>query len=46
MRGVKKIVLITVALVMVVVSIGGCHTIRGMGRDIERGGEKLQDVTQ
>ena len=23
--------------------LAGCHTMEGLGRDIERGGEKLQD---
>ena len=23
--------------------IGGCHTMQGLGQDIERGGEKIQE---
>ena len=30
------------ALVVLGVTLAGCNTIAGMGRDIERGGEKLQ----
>jgi predicted small secreted protein len=30
------------ALVLLGVSLAGCNTMSGMGRDIERGGEKLQ----
>lgn len=30
------------ALILLGVSLAGCNTIAGMGRDIERGGEKLQ----
>jgi predicted small secreted protein len=27
------------------ISLAGCNTIAGMGRDVERGGEKLQDAS-
>ena len=37
----KKIAVL-VALLMLGV-LAGCNTMHGMGRDIERGGEKLQD---
>jgi len=32
-----------IALVLLGITLAGCNTISGMGRDIERGGEKLQD---
>jgi len=32
------------ALIVVVVGVSGCNTIRGAGRDIQRGGEKVQEV--
>ena len=32
-----------IALVLLGLSLAGCNTMSGMGRDIERGGEKLQD---
>ena len=32
-----------VALMLLAVALAGCNTMAGMGRDIERGGEKLQD---
>jgi predicted small secreted protein len=32
-----------VALVLLGMALAGCNTMSGMGRDIERGGEKLQD---
>jgi predicted small secreted protein len=32
-----------VALVLLGMTLAGCNTMSGMGRDIERGGEKLQD---
>ncbi|HZN23005.1 MAG TPA: entericidin A/B family lipoprotein [Burkholderiales bacterium] len=31
-----------IALVLLGITLGGCNTMAGMGRDIERGGEKLQ----
>lgn len=27
-------------------ALGGCNTMRGVGKDIERGGEKIQNATQ
>jgi entericidin B len=32
-----------VALILLGMTLAGCNTMSGMGRDIERGGEKLQD---
>jgi predicted small secreted protein len=36
------------SVLMIVVSLAGilgaCNTVRGVGRDIERGGEKTQDA--
>ena len=32
----------TLALIMLGITLAGCNTVAGMGRDIERGGEKLQ----
>jgi entericidin B len=31
-----------IALVLLGIALAGCNTMAGMGRDIERGGEKLQ----
>jgi predicted small secreted protein len=30
-------------LILIAMALAGCNTMSGMGRDIERGGEKLQD---
>jgi len=27
-------------------ALGACNTIEGVGKDVERGGEKLQDASQ
>ena len=32
-----------VALILLAMALAGCNTMSGMGRDIERGGEKIQD---
>lgn len=36
--------LIAVMGILVVVGLTGCNTMRGMGQDVERGGEKVQDA--
>ena len=38
----KKLIAV-VALMFATVAIAGCNTFAGMGKDIERGGENLQD---
>ena len=46
MQSLKKRVLLlatTISLVGILGSIG-CNTVKGMGRDVERGGEKTQDA--
>ena len=32
-----------IGLVLLGITLAGCSTMAGLGRDIERGGEKLQD---
>lgn len=34
---------IAVATVLISLVMAGCNTVAGMGKDIERGGEKLQN---
>ena len=36
-------ILATLLLLGVLGTITGCNTVEGVGRDIERGGEKIQD---
>ena len=38
-------VLMTLALLGPLSAISGCNTVSGAGKDIERGGEKIQDGT-
>jgi len=41
-----KPVILALAFAMAAASMSGCNTIRGMGRDIEKGGEAIQDAAQ
>ena len=38
-----KRILATLMLLGMLGTIAGCNTMQGVGRDIERGGEKIQD---
>lgn len=33
-----------ISLVVFAVGLSGCNTFRGIGQDVERGGEKVQDA--
>ena len=33
-------------LILVAAALAGCNTIAGAGKDIERGGEKVQDTSK
>jgi entericidin B len=35
-----------IALLMIVSASTACNTVRGMGRDVERAGEKTQDASE
>lgn len=39
-----RVLRILVALALVAVIAAGCNTVRGVGKDIEKGGQKLQDA--
>ncbi len=32
--------------VLLAISLNGCNTMRGFGKDVERGGERVQDAAQ
>ena len=34
------------AAIISVLSISGCNTMRGFGKDVERGGERVQDAAK
>lgn len=38
----KKIVTV-VGMIMFTLTLGACNTMKGMGKDVERGGEKVQE---
>jgi entericidin B len=35
-----------VMAVLVLASVGACNTVAGVGKDVERGGEKIQDTAR
>lgn len=39
----KKIMAVF-GIVVFTVGLAGCNTFRGMGKDVEKGGEKMQDA--
>lgn len=39
-----KLTAFAAVLAITLTSALGCNTVRGLGRDIEKGGEKLQDA--
>ena len=45
MKAVVKVIAGAILVAFAVASLSACNTIRGMGRDIERGGEKIQEAT-
>lgn len=38
----KRTLLLCVLLMVTLIAISGCNTVRGMGQDIEKGGEAIQ----
>lgn len=44
----KSIRLLVAAILLTAIGMSSisCNTIRGMGRDVERGGEEIQDATR
>jgi predicted small secreted protein len=35
--------LVAIFLLAIIGTLAGCNTMQGLGKDVERGGEKLQD---
>lgn len=44
MKRVTNSIFLVFVLVAITIIAVGCNTIEGAGKDIERGGEKIQDV--
>lgn len=42
----KRVMAVTFIAVFISMTIAGCNTVRGMGKDVERGGEKIQEAVQ
>ena len=45
MKWFKRIALM-LAMALAVASVSGCNTIRGIGQDVEEGGEAVQDAAE
>ncbi|MEC9482135.1 MAG: entericidin A/B family lipoprotein [Halomonas sp.] len=41
----KKIWMLTFAMLMAMTVLTGCNTIEGLGQDIEEGGEEIEEAT-
>ncbi len=41
-----KVVLLGAIVVGVVLNLGGCNTVQGLGKDIEKGGEAIQKAVK
>jgi predicted small secreted protein len=41
----KRLLFVTCALV-IGMALGGCNTVHGMGQDLQKAGEKIQDATK
>ncbi len=37
---------IAALVALVVMALSGCNTMKGIGKDVERGGERVQDAAQ
>ena len=46
MAKIKRIICSLLLLVAVSCFFAGCHTVEGAGKDIERGGEKIQESAE
>lgn len=44
MRKIARLFSLALLAAIIVSAFTGCHTVRGAGQDIQRGGEKVQDV--
>ncbi len=42
----KKLLVVFLTAAFAAFAVTGCNTIAGMGKDIERGGEKIQDAAK
>ena len=44
MNTIRKVICCIVLMLTIAVSVIGCNTMEGAGKDIERGGERIQDA--
>jgi predicted small secreted protein len=41
-----RVLSVSIALLMTVLQLSGCHTLQGVGKDIQRGGEAIERSAQ
>jgi len=44
MNKIKRLICLAVVILTIVISVTGCNTIEGAGKDIEKTGENIQDA--
>lgn len=42
----KRLLALLSAVMAATFALSACNTVQGMGKDVERGGEKMQDAAQ
>jgi predicted small secreted protein len=42
----KKIIVLVVASLTVSLTISGCNTVKGVGQDLQKAGERIEDVAK
>jgi entericidin B len=41
-----KMISVSIVLLLIALQLAGCHTVRGVGKDIQSGGEAIERSTQ
>lgn len=42
----KKIIMLVVASLTVSLTLSGCNTVKGVGQDLQKAGERIEDVAR
>ncbi len=42
----KKLTLIIVSVAALVIGVSGCNTLAGVGKDVQKAGEKIEDAAK
>ncbi len=41
-----KMISVSIGLLLIVLQLAGCHTMKGLGKDIQSGGEAIEKAAQ